>query len=959
MHLTICLLACSCVSFCALSPARAGEWKLIWSDEFDYQGHPDPRKWDYEDGFARNREEQYYTRNRLENARVENGVLVIEGRIVRGVREKERYKNAKYTAASLITRNKASWRYGRIEVKAKLPRGQGVWPAIWMVGNSWGQIKWPQCGEIDIMEYVGRSPHTVHANVHYRMHGKHRSKSGTHRTQAPYDAFHVYAIEWFPDRLDFYFDRTKYHTFRIDDAGAGPDNPFRRPHFLLINLALGGSWGGTIDESIFPQKYLIDYVRVYRHKNAGTYAQLPPPAKAEAEAAPAGPRTLFDFEGGFDTRTLDPHDVHLSVRRGPKSHVLRMAFGHTIDWPGITFKPPGRDWNLTDVRDVVLDVTNRGTDQATVYLRVDNPDADGGKNSTNGNVSVEPGATEELRVPLYGTPRRFDRFDPYSPEEGAKVKIVGMRGVPGPSAKLDLANIVQFILFVNKPDKPHLIEIDNVRVEGTVTTLSFPFIDEYGQFIHGDWPGKTKGPGDFAARRGKEARDLAGHPGPTGWNGYGGWTRGPQLESTGHFRPQKYHGKWWLVDPDGRLFWSHGIDCVNTWSGSTPISDREHYFKKLPGEEFLGWENWAPHGYYAAKGRYRSANFRSVNLKRKYGSDWKKAYTDITHRRVRSWGMNTIANWAESTIYLERRTPYVVAIHCGGPVIEGSMGYWKKFPDPFDPGCRQALRGRLEKERGKSAGDRWCIGYFVSNELSWGSETSLAESTLASPPGQAAKKTFVDDLRKKYASVGDLNRAWGTSHASWDALLESRTPPDRKKANADLKAFYTRLAEEYFRVCREEVKRVAPDNLYLGCRFAWVNDRAVRAAAKYCDVISYNFYRDQVDDFTLPGGINMPVVVGEFHFGALDRGMFHTGLKKARDQADRAAKYARYVTGALKNPTIVGTHWFQYGDQATTGRGDGENYQIGFIDICDTPYPETVEACREVGYDLYRTRADR
>ncbi|MHC4505703.1 MAG: hypothetical protein ACYTFI_20550 [Planctomycetota bacterium] len=289
--------------------------------------------------------------------------------------------------------------------------------------------------------------------------------------------------------------------------------------------------------------------------------------------------------------------------------------------------------------------------------------------------------------------------------------------------------------------------------------------------------------------------------------------------------------------------------------------------------------------------------------------------------------------------------------------IEGSKGFWRKFPDAFDPGFRKALRERLAKEKGKAAGDPWCVGFFVDNELSWGNDTSLALGTLASPPDQAAKQMFVRDLKAKYETVAKLNAEWGTRHASWDALLRSRTPPGARKAAADLRAFYTRLAEEYFRICREEVKRVAPENLYLGCRFAWVNERAVRAAARYCDVVSYNFYRYDISRVRLPGGVDKPVVVGEFHFGALDRGMFHTGLKAARDQDDRAAKYRSYVRGALRNPLIVGTHGFQYGDQATTGRGDGENYQIGFVDICDTPYPEIVAASREVGYGMYEYRS--
>ena len=227
---------------------------------------------------------------------------------------------------------------------------------------------------------------------------------------------------------------------------------------------------------------------------------------------------------------------------------------------------------------------------------------------------------------------------------------------------------------------------------------------------------------------------------------------------------------------------------------------------------------------------------------------------------------------------------------------------------------------------------------------------------MASPPEQAAKKAFLDELKKKYPTIEKLNDAWDTSHESWLALAESRTPPDERKAKEDLAAFYTKIAEAYFRHCRDAVKQVAPDNLYLGCRFAWVNERGVQAAAKYCDVIGYNLYRDDVAGFELPGGLDKPVIIGEFHFGALDRGMFHTGLRPTASQEGRANAYRNYVTGALENRYFVGTHWFQFGDQATTGRGDGENYQIGLVDICDKPYPETIEAVREVGRSMYETR---
>ncbi|HEX42078.1 MAG TPA: hypothetical protein ENN81_08465 [Phycisphaerales bacterium] len=318
--------------------------------------------------------------------------------------------------------------------------------------------------------------------------------------------------------------------------------------------------------------------------------------------------------------------------------------------------------------------------------------------------------------------------------------------------------------------------------------------------------------------------------------------------------------------------------------------------------------------------------------------------------------MNTIANWSDASIYRMRRTPYTATISFSSRVIEGSEGYWGKFLDVFDESFRAAARRAIAGQRGQSVGDPWCIGYFVHNELGWGDETSLAVAALTSPAEQPAKHAFMEDLKAKYDSIEKLNNAWGTSHASWEAMLQATAEPDKTRAGEDLKAFYTRIAETYFRVISEELREAAPKQIYMGCRFAWVNDRAVRAAARYCDIVSFNRYNYSVADQGLPEGLDKPVIIGEFHFGALDRGMFHTGLKVTSSQEDRAATYADYVRGALRNRYIVGTHWFQYKDQATTGRGDGENYQIGLLDICDRPYPETIRAVRQVGYGMYEYR---
>jgi len=267
------------------------EWELAWSDEFDHEGGlPDKSKWDYEEGFIRNEEIQYYSRARQENVRVENGLLIIEGR-------QEEYSNSRYepnsknwqeqrpiahyTSGSIYTLGKAAFQYGRVEVRAKMPQGNGMWPAIWMMGTNRTHVGWPRCGEIDIMEYLGKDPHRIHANNHFvnptmkdkSLKGKavHKSAGGGEITidEPPYKDFHVYAIEWNEKEIKSFVDEKQYATFNIDMAGKGPDNPFRQPHYLLLNLALGGSCGGTIDDSVLPQKYEIDFVRYYQKAKTG------------------------------------------------------------------------------------------------------------------------------------------------------------------------------------------------------------------------------------------------------------------------------------------------------------------------------------------------------------------------------------------------------------------------------------------------------------------------------------------------------------------------------------------------------------------------------------------------------------------------------------------------------------------------------------------------------------------
>ncbi|MDT0644374.1 glycoside hydrolase family 16 protein [Zunongwangia sp. F363] len=247
---------------------------LIFSEEFNYNGLPDEGKWNYEEGYVRNMEPQYYTKKRKKNARVKKGNLIIEGlkeNIKNSFYKKDSThwrnspKRTKYTSASINTLRNFSFKYGYVEVKAKLPQGKGVWPAIWMLGTDVNEVEWPFSGEIDIMEFVGKDENHIHGTVHYPADNEQQYTSNGSKLPVEdlHSDFHVYGLNWTKDKLEFYFDGKLYHTFHIEDAG-DMAYIFRKPYYLLINLALGGGWAGELDESILPQQFVIDYVKVYQ-----------------------------------------------------------------------------------------------------------------------------------------------------------------------------------------------------------------------------------------------------------------------------------------------------------------------------------------------------------------------------------------------------------------------------------------------------------------------------------------------------------------------------------------------------------------------------------------------------------------------------------------------------------------------------------------------------------------------
>jgi len=247
-----------------ITPPPSDGYQLVWSDEFNYTGLPDSSKWSYDVGGTGwgNNEAEYYTNARLENAEVKDGYLHINA-------IKEDYQGKQYTSARLVTRTKGDWLYGRIEVSAKLPSGTGMWPAIWMLPTDWAYGSWPDSGEMDIMENLGFMPYWIVATVQTKIYS---ARLGTQKTSIIsildcYSDFHIYKLEWEASELRFYVDSQLYLTFKNE----GTDYtvwPFDKRFHLLLNIAVGGTYGGAqgIDNTIFPRSMLVDYVRVYQKK---------------------------------------------------------------------------------------------------------------------------------------------------------------------------------------------------------------------------------------------------------------------------------------------------------------------------------------------------------------------------------------------------------------------------------------------------------------------------------------------------------------------------------------------------------------------------------------------------------------------------------------------------------------------------------------------------------------------
>jgi len=491
---------------------------------------------------------------------------------------------------------------------------------------------------------------------------------------------------------------------------------------------------------------------------------------------------------------------------------------------------------------------------------------------------------------------------------GQDMAAIGQRGMPGYglgfTGSVGSINKVDSLGFLmEEPIGSVKLVIRNLRLtmEAEDTIFSpVPLVDEFGQWIPDDWPGKAKTPDDLRAAWNEE--DKALQAGNFNVSKYGGYLD-TKARATGFFRVEKIDGKWWFIDPEGHYFIS---------VGSTGISPGGS-FSRVDGREYI-YTSFIPDSLTKSNKRLGRASYSTWNLYRRFGPDYYRKWMDFTVRRMNDWGLNTIANWSDTEFGRSGRMAYVATLG-GWGTAANTMG----MPDVYSPDYPATVDAAAKRQCEPLRNDPYLLGYFVGNEPPWpGRETDLVNVILE------GNETPMKTALLKYLADGDT--------------------PERRRAF--IYDTYTR----FIKMVDSAIKKYDPNHLNLGLRFGGnPPDDLIRASATVgFDVFSLNIYGysaypdrlKKIDDLT-----GLPIIIGEFHFGTPGRGL-SPGLRQTISQEERGVAYRYYVENAAAHPSLIGTHWFQWWDQPSTGRGDGENYNIGMVDVTDRPYRELIDAAR-------------
>ncbi len=510
------------------------------------------------------------------------------------------------------------------------------------------------------------------------------------------------------------------------------------------------------------------------------------------------------------------------------------------------------------------------------------------------------------------------------PSTGFDMAAVGNRsragyflGLWGPFRPMRGVQAIAFAM--ERPVGSPKLEIRSIRVmndsPGDAVLDAGPVVDEFGQCIRETWPGKAK---DLASLRKEWEKDLASLQKERekedlklggGYCSYGGIPSSIKSRASGFFRCEKIDGKWWFIDPDGHQFLSVGSDVMTPWM-ETRTEGRSSLFQLMPPAELQSGRR---------QDREAGASFFTWNLFRRYGSDWLPKWVDQTMQRMEAWGLNTVANWSHNALWETKKKAYTIP-----------LGRWETavsylgLPDVFSEEFTRNVDESARRQCAARKDDPWLLGYFLANEPPFPQKEQQTAQLILSGPDTATQREL-----KSWLAGGDT--------------------AERRKE------FIDRALERYIQVTSDAVRKYDPNHLNLGMRSGGRPTDAEIRAARAFDVYSVNIYDYDVKADRVRRIADLtgkPILIGEFHFGTPGRGLA-ASLVQVRDQAERGVAYRYYVENAFALPEMIGTHWFQWADQPCTGRFDGENYNIGLVDVTDRPYPELIEALKATHQRLW------
>lgn len=464
-------------------------------------------------------------------------------------------------------------------------------------------------------------------------------------------------------------------------------------------------------------------------------------------------------------------------------------------------------------------------------------------------------------------------------------------------------------------------------------------LDRLGQSTLHRWPGKSRNAAAVTARLKNQHATAGFRQWPRHFSRWGGWRR-LKMEGTGFFRTYHDGKRWWLADPDGHPWWSAGCDCVRVDTGA--------HVRDL--KSVLAW-----------KGPVRgdTANYLQANLERAFGKkDWYRNWSTIALAHLRAFGFNTVANWSDWRIARAAGFPYVRPLSLRP---SGTPAVFRDFPDVFHPGFAKDAES-YARQLAETRDDPALVGYFIMNEPTWGFASQVpAEGMLLGTEEAYCRNELARWLKKKYGNNARLAAAWGMPVTPANVKRGVWTGTFTPKARADLAGFSTVMVETLFTTLTAACKRADPNHLNLGARYYTIPPGWAIKGMRCFDVFSINCYTEKTRRDLAPvcKSMRIPALVGEWHFGSLDAGLPATGIGRVATQAERGRAYRVYLEDAAALPWCVGVHWFTLYDQSALGRGDGENYNIGFLDVCNRPYPALAAAGRAAHERMYRIRVGK